>query len=105
MYILKDIPEMLDVYKNSGNLKLGKLVELDFSKSDFSDKCKKIINVIEKWSSEDQNLRKRLGRSYAYDSIENVGKTSIIFDESMLDEFYDVLSDISTMKDLPIEKE
>ena len=105
MYILKDIPEMIDIYKNGGKLKLGKLVELDFSKSDFSDKCKKIINVIEKWSSEDRNLRKKFGHSYVYDSIESVRKTSIIFDESMLDEFYDVLSDISTMRDLPIEKE
>lgn len=104
MYVVKDFYDLLDKYRNNDTLKLGKLVELDFSRSDFSPESKKVLAAIEQWIHETELINEKLRNKYIYEKISNISKDTIVFDESMLDKLYDILHEKVTLNGLPVQK-
>lgn len=104
MYVLKDFHSIIVAYRNGGTLKLGKLVELDFSKSDFTPESKMIFNLIEQCIAEDIKIVERISSRYRYDNISNVTKDGIKFDSFTIDILYDNLHDRVELDSYPINK-
>lgn len=104
MYVLKDFHSIIDAYRNGGTLRLGKLVELDFSKHDFTPESKKIFSLIERCIAEDEKIAERFSYRYAHDDISNVSKCGIRFDSFTIDILYDNLHDGVEFDSYPINK-
>lgn len=104
MYVLKDFNSVIQAYRNGGTLKLGKLVELDFSKSDFTPESKMIFNLIERCIAEDEKVTSRFSYRYSYDNISNVTKDGIKFDMFTFDALYDHIHDGVEIEKYPISK-
>ncbi len=104
MYIVRDFRELLNIYKMCGTLRLGKLLELDFSKDDFTPESKKIFNAIEKFISENDILKQKMGRIYIYENTDDISKGNLIFDSSRIDTLYDILNENVTVDGYPVQK-
>lgn len=104
MYVLRDFNNVITVYRDGGALKLGKLVELDFSRSDFTPESKKIFNLIEQCIAEDEKIAARISSIYRYDNLNNVTKDGIRFDSFTIDILYDSIHDRVELDSYPINK-
>lgn len=104
MYVLKDFHGIADAYRKGGTFRLGKIVELDFSKNDFTPESKKIFNLIERCIAEDEKLAERFSYRYTYDNMNSVTKDGIKFDSFTIDILYDSIHDRVEMDSYPVNK-
>lgn len=104
MYVLKDFNSVVQAYRKGETLKLGKIVELDFSKSDFTSESKTIFNLIEQCIEEDEKVAARFSNRYNYDNLTNITKDGIRFDLFTIDILYENLHDMVKMDLCSINK-
>lgn len=104
MYVVKDFHSIIEAYRTGGTLKLGKLLELDFSKSDFTPESKIIFNLIEQCIADEERISQRFYNRYTYDNVSNITKDGLRFDTFTLDALYDSLHDSVKMDVYPISK-
>lgn len=104
MYIVKDFRNIIEKYREGGTLKLGKLLELDFSTNDFNPESKLIFKFLEQWLAEEDRIAEKILNRYSYDNVSNITKDGIMIDSFMLDKIYDCLHDGIKMEGYPIHK-
>lgn len=104
MYVLKDFHGIADAYRKGGTFRLGKIVELDFSKNDFTSESKKIFDLIERCIAEDEKLAERFSYRFTYDNMNSVSKDGIKFDSFSIDILYDSIHDSVELDSYPVNK-
>lgn len=104
MYVLKDFHSVINQYQSGGTLTLGKLLELDFSKSDFTPESKKIFHLLAYCLAEEERIAERMSSRYIYEKTSSINKDSIKIDLFVLDTLYDCLYDSVRMDGYPICK-
>ena len=104
MYVAKDFYNIIEKYRKGETLKMGKMLALDFSKSDFTPESKIIFKLLEQWFDEEERIAERISNRYSYNNVSNVTKDSIRLDSFMLDKLYDCLYDMIKIEGYPIHK-
>ncbi|MDE5558242.1 MAG: SNF2 helicase associated domain-containing protein [Ruminococcus sp.] len=104
MYVAKDFHNIIEKYRKGETLKMGKMLELDFSKSDFTPESKMIFKLLEQWFDEEERIAERISNRYSYNNVSNITKDSIRLDSFMLDTLYDCLYDMIKIEGYPIHK-
>lgn len=92
LYVLKNIPNLIDAHNQHKSMKFGKSYILSFMDNDFDEKSQKYYSLMETVKEKTDYIQNKysIGRTYYSDDDSSIIQDEIDLDAEHLDEFYDI---------------